>query len=66
MKVSELIEILKRYPQDLRVVYSLHSEYCILEEKDIEILKLCEARPDGWVHNYRPDKPTVEYLQVGG
>lgn len=62
MLVSELIELLKTYPQDLPVVYDIFSEQCLLEPKDIEVKPLCEARDDGWVANKRPDKPTVDYL----
>ena len=66
MKVSELIELLRTYPQDLPVAYRLFSEKCLLEVKDIEVEALCEARPDGWVANARPDKPTIDYLVFPG
>lgn len=66
MTVKELIEFLKTQPQDLLVAYKICSEQCLLEEMDIEIKDLCEARPDGWVQNQRPDKPTVKYLVFPG
>ena len=66
MKVSELIECLKTFPQDLPVVYAAYSELCILEAKDIEVGKAQPARPDGWVHHQRKDKPMVDYLIFPG
>lgn len=66
MLVSDLIRLLKTYPQDLPVAYSIYSENCLLEAEDISIEDLCEARPDGWVANKRPDKPTIKYLLFPG
>lgn len=66
MKVLDLIELLKTYPQDLPVVYQLHSENCLLEAGDISVEELCEEREDGWVANKRPDKPTMTYLVLPG
>lgn len=66
MTVKELIEYLQKQPQDIQVVYSLFSEQCLMELKDIEIEELGEPRPDGWVHNKRPDKPTQTYLVFPG
>lgn len=66
MTVSELIELLKTYPQDLPVAYKLFSEQCLLEAKDISVEELCAEREDGWVANKRPDKPTVKYLVLPG
>lgn len=66
MKVSELIEFLKTQPQDLTVVYKLFSEQCILDEENITIRELSRPRPDGWVHNERPDMPTQMYLVFPG
>jgi len=62
MTVAELILFLQKQPQDLPVAYSINSEHCLLEESDINIGELCEARPDGWVPNRRPDKPKHTYL----
>ena len=66
MTVAELITLLKKQPQDLQVVYELHSEQVLLEEGDIHIRDLCKPRPDGWVHDARPDKPTQKYLVLPG
>lgn len=66
MKVSELIEFLKTQPQDLRVVYECHSEQILLDASEIKIEELCVPRPDGWVHDKRPDKPTETYLVLPG
>jgi hypothetical protein len=66
MTVAEFIEILKTKPQHLQVAYRCYSEWCLLEEKEIEIKTLCEPRPDGWVHDERPDKPLQEYLTLPG
>ena len=66
MKVSELIEFLQKQPQDLLVAYRCFSEQCLMETNEIEIKKLCEARPDGWIQNGRPDKEAHEYLVFPG
>ena len=64
MTVSDLIQILQRQPQDLQVAYSIHSEACLLEESDIQISKGQPPRPDGWVHDWRPDRPVQNYLMI--
>lgn len=66
MTVKELIEFLQTQPQDLPVIYRMCSEYCLLESKEIQITEQCETRPDGWVPNKRPDKPTQTYLTFPG
>ena len=66
MKVSELIEFLKTQPQDLEVVYMRYSEQLLMDQGEISVEKFCKARPDGWVANARPDKPTKEYLCFPG
>lgn len=62
MTVKELIELLQSKPQDLPVVYSKYSEYCLLEAGDVTVDNLCPPRDDGWVACRRPDRPTQEYL----
>ncbi len=64
MTVAELIAILQAQPQDMQVAYRIHSEYSLLCSSDIETRDLCEARPDGWIHARRPDKPTQTYLLI--
>lgn len=66
MRVKELIEFLQKQPQELPVIYSKFSEYCLLDVKTIERRFEGEARPDGWVHGKRPDKPVVEYICFPG
>ena len=66
MTVSELIDFLKTQPQDLQVCYGLFSEQCLLRTEQIELLTACDARPDGWVEDARPDKPTRTYLCFPG
>jgi hypothetical protein len=66
MKVSELIELLKTYPQDLDVIYDLFSEHCLLNAEDISVIDACEPRKDGWVPRARPDKVTKKYLSLPG
>jgi hypothetical protein len=66
MIVKELIEFLKTQPQDLQVCYSLHSEQCLMEMRQIEIIEACEPRPDGWIQDKRPDMPTQKYLSFPG
>lgn len=64
--VESLIAFLQTVDPKLPVAYKLHSEQCLLEEGDIEVVSLCLPRPDGWVQNQRPDKPTQEYLLFPG
>ncbi len=66
MIVSDLIEFLQTQPQHLTVLYRLCSEQTMLESKEIVIEELCLTRPDGWVQNKRPDKPTQTYLVFPG
>ncbi len=66
MKVSELVKILKEYPQEMDVVYRCASENVMLEKDELKIVKLCAERPDGWVANERPDKPSKDYLVFPG
>lgn len=66
MTVKELIAILQNKPQDLLVAYRKYSEWSLLEVDDIGIAPLCPPRPDGWVHDARPDKPTQDYLTLPG
>ncbi len=66
MTVKELIVFLEKRPQDLPVVYRLHSEQILLTEALIEIEELCMPRNDGWVQDKRPDMPTQKYLVFPG
>ena len=66
MNVAELIDFLNTQPQDLEVAYCLHSEQCLMEIRDIGVIKACVARPDGWIQDARPDMPTQEYLLFPG
>jgi hypothetical protein len=66
MDVAELITLLQTYPQDLQVAYDIYSEHCLLEPRNIRVMKACVARPDGWVHRERNDKPAQTYLMLPG
>lgn len=66
MTVSDLIEFLKSQPQELQVAYSCYSDNVLLNTDEINIVTLCEPRPDGWIQNYRPDIPTQQYLLFPG
>lgn len=66
MTVAELIQLLKTYPQDLSVVYCLHSEQCLMEADDLDVAELCYPRRDGWVQDKRPDMPSKKYLRFPG
>jgi hypothetical protein len=66
MTVKELIAFLQLQDQDQEVAYTCMSEQCILDEYDIEIAELCEAREDGWIQNRRPDMKTKKYLLFPG
>jgi hypothetical protein len=66
MTVAELVEYLKKQPQDLQVAYLIFSEQCLLESKDINIVEACPPRQDGWIENARPDKQKQLYLMFPG
>lgn len=66
MTVKQLIAYLEKQPQHLPVIYRCYSEWAILTEEEIRIANLCAPRPDGWVHDSRPDKKTCEYLAFPG
>lgn len=66
MTVKELIKLLQTYPSDLPVGYRIYSEYCMLDADDLRIDEHCEARPDGWIQNKRPDMPSRPYLMFPG
>lgn len=66
MTVADLIRFLQDQPQDLLVAFHVCSEQCLLEADDIHIKEKCEPRPDGWIHDERPDKPTRKYLIFPG
>ena len=66
MTVADLVDFLKTQPQDLLVAYRMHSEQCLLESQNIVIAEDSEYRPDGWIHDARPDKGTRQYLMLPG
>ena len=66
MTVAELIEFLKKQPQDLRVAFKIYSEQCLLDEESITIESHCPARSDGWIQNMRPDIEHESYLMFPG
>ena len=66
MTVAELVDFLQKQQQDLPVAIKMYSEQYLLDAEDITIDELCEPRPDGWIHNKRPDKPAIFYLIFPG
>lgn len=66
MTVGELIELLQKHPKDLPLIYSLYSEFALLEQSEIALIEASEVREDGWVHRARPDKPSKLYLCFPG
>ena len=66
MTVEQLRKLLDKYPPSMLVCYGLYSEQCLLEEEDITVETFCLPRADGWVHDYREDKPSQEYLRFPG
>ena len=66
MTVSELITFLQTQDQTLEVCFSQFSEQALLQPQDITVKKLGLARPDGWIQNERPDKPSQDYLSFPG
>jgi len=66
MTVAELIDVLRSKPQDIQVAYEMYSEQCLLDAEMIVVKDLCPPRPDGWIHDARPDQPTQPYLVLPG
>lgn len=66
MLVKELIELLQTFPADLPVGITMYSEQRLLEAEDIEVIELSYVRGDGWIHDKRPDRPTMPYLMFPG
>ena len=64
--VADLIKYLQQQPQDLPLAYALHSEYCLLELRDIQVMSLAFPRVDGWIHNFSPSVPQQKYLVFPG
>ena len=64
--VAELIEHLKTLPANLPVAYRCYSETVLLGLLDIQIDQLQPPRPDGWVHDKRPDKEAIDYVVLPG
>lgn len=70
LTVTALRKVLEEYEKqghgDLLVIYDLCSEACTLEESDVKLDTRCVLRPDGWVQNFREDKPHQLYLSFPG
>lgn len=66
MTVAELIRHLNKFDPNLPVAYQVYSEQALLDADEVKLAELCEPRPDGWVQNYRPDKPTRLYVLFPG
>lgn len=66
MTVADLIDLLKTFRQDLPVAYRCYSEQVMLTPFDIRVKDCQPERHDGWVHDARPDKPSVTYLMLPG
>lgn len=66
MNVKELIEFLQAYPQDMQIAYTCMSSQALLERKDIRLIEACVPRPDGWIHDRRPDMVAQPYLLFPG
>lgn len=65
MTVTELISRLQALPQDVQVIKPLWSGYTLITAADVLLTTGVEARLDGWVHDARPDKLEVTYVQIG-
>lgn len=65
MTVAELIEELKKYPQDLQVILDQFSDYITIDKNNITVTNQCVPRPDGVIQASRPDKSIQPYLYIG-
>lgn len=68
--VGDLVEHLKTFDQSMPVGYHLHSEYQLLGLWEIEVKTATDwkahGRTDGWIHEVRPDMPSINYLILPG
>jgi hypothetical protein len=64
--VADLIAFLQTHRQDMAVCYQCCSEYTTFEHGDFKVASFCYPRPDGWVHDARPDREKQEYLVFPG
>lgn len=61
MTIKELIEELRRYPEDLQVLYRRYSDYMYMERDDITIGPAVVLRPsDGWLTRVHPSMTPKE------
>jgi hypothetical protein len=66
MTVADLIEYLKKQPQDIKVAHEMFSEQFLIDENKISVKMLCKPRPDGWIQDLRPDMESEMYLVLPG
>lgn len=64
--VADLVARLLQLPQELPVAYQCCSEQMLLDLDDLIVTELQLPRPDGWVHDARPDKQKTPYLVFPG
>jgi hypothetical protein len=64
--VAQLITHLQTLPQDALVGQVKFSEFQIVTLNEFNLMNLCPPRPDGWIHDSRPDIPTIQYLIISG
>ncbi len=50
----------------MKVAYCQYSEFVLLNNKDIKVIKACEPREDDWVQRERPDKKCEDYIVLPG
>ncbi len=66
MTVAELIKHLQSFDGNLPVIYEKFSEMVLLEVEEVNLIKACAPRPDGWIHRSRQDKPEQQYVCFPG
>lgn len=73
MTVGELIKTLRKMPKDAQVIYTYHSDYTVLDEKDVELwmdedqkviaddggIRFTEYKPHWFPDNLNPNFATV-------
>jgi len=64
MTVKDLIDLLKKFPEDMPVVYQEYSDYSELTEGAITVQELQFPRGDGYVGGFRADKPSQKWLAI--
>lgn len=64
--VADLIDFLSTQDPKAQIAFKQYSDQRLMYLDDIEVIKGCFPRNDGWVQNARPDKAQQTYILFPG